>query len=512
MKKLHKLVFTALCIAFCNVLAFLFHLIPDGGSIFSPMHIPVLICGLICGWQYGIVCGIAGPFISSLISQMPPMAYLPPMMVELAVYGLVAGLCFKFLRTKKYLLDVYISLVFAMIIGRVVAGIAKAYFFMPAGMFTMQMWISSYFVTSLPGIIAHLILIPAIVMALKKAKLIDSRYEEKGFARFLREQYRLHPSMRAQDVHKMCYQAVYGADHLLSDMDAAEKYFMDEFEKTPAEDIPLIEEISAEVCRVNLGAWKYAGLDAMWLFNMFAASVRVKRGSYDQFASYVNTAKRVLPMLDWSSYKVTDNAVHHSEEFRKAEKPAYRIVNRSLIQLIPILKKIDRDTRTIAFEGRAAAGKSTAASLLSGVIGASVIHMDDFFLPPDMRTEERLSEAGGNVHYERFAEEILPKFQSDDAFEYNIFDCSKMELSGKREVPACKIRIVEGAYSLHPTFGDYADIKVFFDVSPKLQMQRILSRNGAQLAEMFEKKWIPLEENYYKEYSVKENADVVVKS
>ena len=170
--KIKKLVITALCMALCVVLPYAFHAIPDGGSIFCPMHIPVLLCGLICGWQYGIVCGIIGPLLSSVITQMPPMAYLPPMMVELAVYGIVAGLCIQFIRTKKYILNLYISLVIAMLLGRLVAGAAKALFFMP-GAFSMKMWIAGYFITSWPGIVIQLLLIPAIIIALKKAKLIS---------------------------------------------------------------------------------------------------------------------------------------------------------------------------------------------------------------------------------------------------------------------------------------------------------------------------------------------------
>ena len=170
--KFKKLVITALCMALCVVLPYAFHSIPDGGSIFCPMHIPVLLCGLICGWQYGLVCGIIGPLLSSVITQMPPMAYLPPMMVELAVYGIAAGLCIQFIRTKKYIFNVYISLVIAMLLGRLVAGAAKALFFMP-GVFSMKMWVTGYFITSWPGIVIHLLLIPAIIIALKKAKLIS---------------------------------------------------------------------------------------------------------------------------------------------------------------------------------------------------------------------------------------------------------------------------------------------------------------------------------------------------
>ena len=170
-----KAIITAACIALCVVLPMAFHAIPNAGSILSPMHIPVLLCGLVCGWGFGLLCGIAGPLVASLLTGMPPMAYLPPMMIVLAVYGLIAGAMMQLVHTKKIYADLYISLVIAMIAGRIAAGATKALIF-ASGNFTMAMWISSYFVTMWPGMILHLVLIPAIVYALEKAKMIPKRY------------------------------------------------------------------------------------------------------------------------------------------------------------------------------------------------------------------------------------------------------------------------------------------------------------------------------------------------
>lgn len=169
-----RLVLTALLAAMCVVLPMAFHAIPNAGSVFLPMHIPVLICGFVCGWPYGMVCGFIGPALSSLLTTMPPVAYLPPMMVECAVYGLVSGLCLKYIRTGKLYGDLYIALIAAMIAGRVVAGIAKALIFSPG--ITMSVWITSSFITALPGIVIQLILIPQLLLLLTKAKLLPARY------------------------------------------------------------------------------------------------------------------------------------------------------------------------------------------------------------------------------------------------------------------------------------------------------------------------------------------------
>lgn len=169
-----KSILTAVCLALCVVLPQAFHAIPNAGQVYLPMHIPVLLCGLICGAPYGLLCGLAGPALSSLFTQMPPMAMLPSMMVECAVYGLVAGLIMG-IKTKHLYVDLYLSLICAMIAGRIISGIAKALIF-SAGNYSMVAWVTGSFVTSLPGIIIQLALIPTIVFALEKARLIPQRY------------------------------------------------------------------------------------------------------------------------------------------------------------------------------------------------------------------------------------------------------------------------------------------------------------------------------------------------
>lgn len=172
-----KLVFTAVCAALCLVLPMAFHSVPNAGSIFLPMHIPVLLCGLICGWAYGGVCGLIGPLISSLVTGMPPAAVLPSMMVECCVYGLATGLMMKYVRTKYAVADLYISLVSAMVLGRLVAGFAKAWIFTPG--ISPFAWVTTSLVTGIPGIIIQLVLMPMVVFALTRAKLIPARYAQE---------------------------------------------------------------------------------------------------------------------------------------------------------------------------------------------------------------------------------------------------------------------------------------------------------------------------------------------
>lgn len=172
-----NLILCALFCALCAVLPMAFHSIPNAGTIYSPIHIPALLCGLLCGPWYGLACGVIGPLLSSVLTGMPPLGYLPPMMVELAAYGLLTGLMMRAVHTGKLYADLYISMLTAMVAGRLAAGVVKA--LMAGANYSLGAWAAAYFVTSLPGIIIQLVLIPVIVLALEKAKLIPARYPTK---------------------------------------------------------------------------------------------------------------------------------------------------------------------------------------------------------------------------------------------------------------------------------------------------------------------------------------------
>ena len=169
-----KIVFTAVCIALCVVLPMAFHAIQNAGQVFLPMHIPVLLCGLMCGWPFGFICGILGPVLSSLLTGMPPAAMLPSMAIECAAYGCITGLMMKFVHTKKPLADLYISMVTAMALGRVLSGFAKSFILSPGT--APFAWVTTSLVAGIPGIVIQLILIPLVIVSLTKAKLLPSRY------------------------------------------------------------------------------------------------------------------------------------------------------------------------------------------------------------------------------------------------------------------------------------------------------------------------------------------------
>ena len=384
------------------------------------------------------------------------------------------------------------------------------------------------------------------------------------FTDFLLAEVRRHPSAAPQDIVKQCYQSAFGAEHMLTDVSKAEAYFYQEYETTPADDRPLIEYIAQHVCRVNIAAWKRHELNAVWLWRLFYSSITANSMKNNPgqvvFANLISTAE-VLTKADkmpfsynqWQEYINDYNKlstahnrlppVRHSPKYRENETPAYRIVTGTAINTLPIFEAMKGQANgVIAIDGRAAAGKTTFAKKLSMILhgedyanGASgvnntltksatpaatstseapttssIIAMDDFFLPPSLRTPDRLAKPGGNIHHERFTEEVLPNINISKPFKYRKFDCSIMDYSGQAQINTHPWRIVEGVYSCHPILGDYMDIRVFMDIDPKTQQDRINNRNTPKMAENYINKWIPMEEAYFNAYKLREAANIVI--
>lgn len=179
MKQTRKLVLSAFFMALGIVLPFLTGQIQQIGNMLLPMHIPVLLCGFICGWQYGLTVGLVTPLLRSAMFGMPPiMPTAAAMAVELAVYGLVTGILHA--KLPKKIPYIYASLLGAMIAGRAAWGIVSIVLYGIMGnSFSMALFLSGAFLKAIPGIILQLILIPVIIIALKKAGVLND-YETES--------------------------------------------------------------------------------------------------------------------------------------------------------------------------------------------------------------------------------------------------------------------------------------------------------------------------------------------
>ncbi len=171
-KPILLITYSALFIALGLVLPFLTGQIPQIGTMLCPMHIPVLLCGFVCGWPSGLIVGFLTPLLRSMIFGTPfmyPTAI--SMAFELACYGFMSGILYSKLPKKNRV--IYLSLIISMIVGRIVAGLATMTLMgIKGNTYTFEAFITTNIVKAIPGIIIHIILIPILVMVLKKAKLI----------------------------------------------------------------------------------------------------------------------------------------------------------------------------------------------------------------------------------------------------------------------------------------------------------------------------------------------------
>ncbi len=163
----------------------------------------------------------------------------------------------------------------------------------------------------------------------------------------------------------------------------------------------------------------------------------------------------------------------------------------------------------IGIDGQCASGKTTLAVKIAEKYGAQIIHMDDFFLPFDMRTEQRLSETGGNVHYERFNAEVVSGLQKGEKFVYRAFCCKNGAYGETKEIRPDIPIIIEGAYAFHPKIKAAYDLKIFLRADYETRLERIRNRNGAEALEVFKNKWIPLEYKYFAEFEIEKKCDII---
>ena len=168
--KVNRIVQAGLFLALALVLPFLTGQIPEIGAMLCPMHIPALLCGFFCGWPWGLAVGAVAPVLRSVLFGMPPMfPAAVSMSFELAAYGAVSGLLYEKLPRRKS--SVYIALIAAMVVGRLLWGTARFVFSgLDASAFGLSAFWAGAVTSAIPGIVLQLVLVPVLVMALERHK------------------------------------------------------------------------------------------------------------------------------------------------------------------------------------------------------------------------------------------------------------------------------------------------------------------------------------------------------
>ncbi len=347
------------------------------------------------------------------------------------------------------------------------------------------------------------------------------------------KQYRLHPRMQIQDMVKLIYHNEFAGGHLITDeMDSLKRLeeecraFMRHSEDREIPSGSVFEDIGNGLCRLHLTTLQGAGIDLATVNRLFINTANSVSGSIQNFEAKLEVLKQCCkdkllpyPIDEVESYLYDYQSqgyppIRHSKIYRDFYLPAYRIVKAEYRDYFKVFCKIDaliksKDTVLVAIDGNCAAGKSTLAHLLSTVYDCNVFHMDHFFLRPELKTEDRLKEVGGNVDYVRFQQEVIAGLQSRREFRYQIYDCVQMALEQYVSVLPKRLNIIEGVYSMHPALVNNYDLKIFLQIEEKEQRLRIQKRNETFMQKRFFSEWIPLENQYFEEMKIREQSDLV---
>ena len=333
-----------------------------------------------------------------------------------------------------------------------------------------------------------------------------------------------YPKLSVRDLFKLLYQYSFGCEHLVSDEKTVLARIIAEAESIKNGTPEAVEPLG-DYCRVGL-SYLGQGLSAETLARIFCLSAKHDKNGERKLHEGINIITELadsglIPinrdewsaaLYEWKSAEFP--AVRHSDEYREIYSPTYRVIAKKYADILPLLARIDSMLKVgevrLAIEGGSASGKSTLGKMLAEIYGCTLFHMDDFFLTPNMRTAERLAEAGGNVDRERFLAEVLTPLSRGEEIAYRRYDCSMGEIMPPESKKPTRLTVTEGAYSLHPDLADLYNLKVFIDVTPELQRARILKRNSPEMAERHFSTWIPMEERYFDAFGIREIGDMTL--
>ena len=340
---------------------------------------------------------------------------------------------------------------------------------------------------------------------------------------YILNQYIRYPQMEIEDIFKFIYQGAFGCEHMVTSLDNATMRIEEESRLRTGNGC--IEELSDEYIRIPI-SYVSDGLTPSTLGKLFYLSAKTEAHGQAKLEEGLKTASELIlsGKLNFSYNEFTKkvdtwrkngyNSLHHSSKFRSLYNPHYRVVSRRFLSALPLFLKIDslpkNEKSVIAIDGGSGSGKTTLAALICEIYGATVFHMDDFFLTPEMRTEKRLSEPGGNVDRERFESEVLLPLSCGMDVCYKVFDCSVGAFKMPTVVKPKNLTVIEGAYSMHPQLSTYYDFSVFLDISEDRQRERILKRNPTALASRFFNEWIPLENIYFEKTNIRSRCDLII--
>ena len=327
-----------------------------------------------------------------------------------------------------------------------------------------------------------------------------------------------YPKMEPQDYGKLVYQSCFGPEHMISGPEQVEKRILEELsglEEACSPEKP--EPIGGGLCRFPLSMLKDE-TDAAVLACLFAATARVYAKREGDFADALSKLRQqnVPGMARWlEDYERSGcPSVSHSEVFRQAYHPHYRLLKEEYAKFFPVFREtIDllqqKRPVILAIDGRCGSGKSSLGHVLEEVFSCSLVHMDDYYMPFEKRSQNWMEIPAGNMDLERFRTEVLEPARQGKDICYRPFCCQKGQIGESRRLPAASLLVVEGSYSHHPVLKEYYDRTVFLTCGKEEQIRRLQEREGDYFPR-FQEIWMPLEERYFQAFGIEERADRVI--
>jgi uridine kinase len=208
--------------------------------------------------------------------------------------------------------------------------------------------------------------------------------------------------------------------------------------------------------------------------------------------------------------------VHHSEIFRTAYHPHYRVLRMEFARYFPVFYAIqqliscERPT-IIAIDGRCGSGKTGLAARIAELFPCNVLHMDDFFLPVAQRASNWSELPAGNMDLNRLSTEVLLPARAGKPISYRPYNCQTGGFGKALALPVRALTVIEGSYSQHPMLSEYYDLKVFLTCSKSEQMRRLRNREGSY-ADTFQTLWIPMEERYFRAFGIEQNNPIILRT
>ena len=338
------------------------------------------------------------------------------------------------------------------------------------------------------------------------------------FEKILRLHSERYPLMQPQDYTKLAYQSEFGPGHMIEDPKRVLPDLLEEWKTAAGGFSQAPEYIGNGLCRFHLTNEYDPNEAAPLLAELFTRTTQKQVGTQSGLQERLKALEslRVIGMDEWlSAYQKRGcPSVHHSETFRKAYRPHYRVIKVDYANYFPALLAVRELMQLgrpilVAIDGRCGSGKSMLAALIAELFSCNVFHMDDFYLPMEQRSSGWIDIPAGNMDFERFLREVLLPTLNGSTVRYCPFDC---QAGGYKEAAllfAKPLTIIEGSYSQHPMLSSHYDLRIFLTCSKDEQIRRLRIREDTYFT-AFQTRWIPMEERYLKAFDIEHGSTVAL--